>query len=44
MKLAQRILVTARAFVVGILLMPLTPFAMAWLFWGEGDDEGEDNQ
>lgn len=39
----QRILVTALAFVVGVLLMPLTPFAMAWLFWGESD-EGEDGQ
>lgn len=43
MKLAQRIPVTALAFVVGIALMPLAPFLIAWLFWGEGDD-GEDNQ
>ena len=44
MKLAQRILVTALAFVVGVLLMPLTPVLMAWLFWGETDDDGEDGQ
>ena len=43
MKLAQRILITALAFWVGVLLMPLTPFALAWLFWGESDDE-EDGQ
>lgn len=39
MKLAQRILVTALAFWVGVLLMPLAPFLMAWMFWGESDDE-----
>jgi hypothetical protein len=44
MKLAQRILITALAFVVGIALMPLAPFLMAWLFWGETDDDGEDGQ
>ena len=44
MKLAQRILVTALAFWVGVLLMPLTPVLMAWLFWGETDDDGEDGQ
>ena len=44
MKLAQRILITTLAFCVGILLMPLAPFLMAWLFWGEGDDDGEDGQ
>ena len=44
MKLLQRILITALAFVVGVLLMPLAPFAMAWLFWGESDDDGEDGQ
>lgn len=43
MNLFQRILVTALAFVVGIALAPLAPFAMAWLFWGESDDE-EDGQ
>ena len=43
MKLLQRILVTAFAFWVGVLLMPLTPFLMAWLFWGESDEE-EDGQ
>ena len=43
MRLLQRILVTALAFVVGVLLMPLTPFLMAWLFWGESDEE-EDGQ
>ena len=43
MKLATRILVTALAFVVGIALMPLAPFAMAWLFWGESDEK-EDGQ
>lgn len=44
MKLAQRILVTALAFWVGVLLMPLTPFAVAWHFWEEMDEDGEDNQ
>ena len=43
MRLAQRILVTALAFVVGIVLAPLAPFAMAWLFWYESD-EREDGQ
>lgn len=43
MKLAQRILVTALAFVVGVLLMPLAPVLMAWLFWGESE-EREDGQ
>lgn len=38
MKIAQRILITALAFVVGIALMPLAPFLMAWLFWGESDE------
>jgi hypothetical protein len=40
-KLLQRILVTALAFWIGVLLMPLAPFAMAWLFWGESDEEDE---
>ena len=44
MKLFQRILTTALAFCVGVLLMPLAPFAMAWLFWGESDEDGEDGQ
>lgn len=44
MNLLQRILITALALVVGIALMPLTPFLMAWLFWGETDDDGEDGQ
>ena len=39
MKLATRILTTALAFVVGIAMMPLTPVLLAWLFWGETDDE-----
>lgn len=39
MRLAQRILVTALAFWIGIALMPLAPFLMAWLFWGETDGE-----
>ena len=43
-KLAQRILVTALAFWIGVLLMPLTPVLMAWLFWGETDEDGEDGQ
>lgn len=43
-KLLQRILITALAFVVGVLLMPLTPVLMAWLFWGESDKDGEDGQ
>lgn len=42
MKTATRILTTALAFIVGIALMPLAPFLMAWLFWGESDDDGED--
>ena len=42
--LLQRILITALAFVVGIALAPLTPVLMAWLFWGETDDDGEDGQ
>jgi hypothetical protein len=41
MRLFQRILVTALAFWVGVLLMPLAPFAMAWLFWGEGEEDGQ---
>ena len=44
MRFLQRILITALAFVVGIALAPLTPFAMAWLFWGESDEDGEDGQ
>lgn len=44
MKLLQRILITALAFVVGIALMPLAPVLMAWLFWGESDEDGEDRQ
>lgn len=43
MKLMQRILVTALAFWIGILLMPLAPFAMAWISWGESDRK-EDGQ
>jgi len=39
----QRILIAALAFVVGIALMPLTPFLMAWLFWCESD-KVEDGQ
>lgn len=42
MNLLQRILITALAFCVGIALMPLTPFLMAWLFWSESDDDWED--
>ena len=38
MKLATRILTTALAFVIGIPLMPLTPFLLAWLIWGEEDE------
>lgn len=38
-RLLQRILITALAFVVGIALMPLTPVLLAWLFWDETDDE-----
>ena len=41
MNLFQRILVTALAFVVGIALAPLTPVMMAWLFWGETDEDGQ---
>lgn len=44
MKLLQRILVTALAFVVGIALMPLTPVLMAWLFWEESDEGEVENQ
>ena len=44
MKLFQRILITALAFWIGVLLMPLAPVLMAWLFWGETDDDGEDGQ
>ena len=44
MKLAQRVLITAGAFWIGILLMPLAPFLMAWMFWGESDEDGEDGQ
>jgi hypothetical protein len=29
---------------VGIALAPLAPFAMAWLFWGETDEDGEDEK
>lgn len=43
MKLFTRIIITALAFTVGILLMPLTLFLMAWLFWGE-TDERKDGQ
>ena len=43
-RLAQRILITALAFWVGVLLMPLAPFLMAWLFWGETDEDGENGQ
>lgn len=43
MNLAQRILITALAFWIGVLLMPLAPFLMAWLFWGECE-EREDGQ
>jgi hypothetical protein len=39
-RLAQRILITSLAFVVGIALMPLAPVLMAWLFWSEADDGG----
>ena len=42
MKLLTRILITALAFWVGVLLMPLAPFLMAWMFWGETDEDGED--
>lgn len=41
MNFLQRILITMLAFVVGIALMPLTPFLMAWMFWGETDDEDD---
>ena len=45
MRILQRILITALSFAVGIALMPLAPFLMAWLFWGESDeDKREDNQ
>ena len=44
MNILQRILIAALAFVVGIALMPLTPVLMAWLFWGESEDDGEDWQ
>ena len=44
MKLLQRILVMALAFWVGVLLMPLAPFLMAWMFWGESDEDGRDGQ
>lgn len=42
MRLAQRILVTALAFWIGVLLMPLAPFAMAWLFWCESDEREDE--
>ena len=42
MKIAKRILVTALAFWIGVLLMPLAPFAVAWLFWEEMDENVED--
>lgn len=44
MKLFLCIFLTALAFVVGIALMPLAPFLMAWLFLGETDDDGEDGE
>ena len=44
MKLSQRILITALAFVVGVLIMPLAPFLMTWIFWGETDENGEDRK
>lgn len=44
MNILQRILIAALAFVVGIALMPLTPVLMAWLFWGETDEDGRDGQ
>ena len=44
MNLLRRILITALAFAVGVLLMPLTPVLLAWLFWGETDDDGEDKE
>ena len=39
MKLFQRILVTALAFWIGVLLMPLAPFLMAGKCWGEPGEE-----
>lgn len=42
MRPLQRILITALAFAVGIVLAPLAPFAMAWLFWGESGKDGEE--
>ena len=44
MRLLQRILITTLAFVIGIALMPLAPFLMAWLFWGESDEDWEDGR
>jgi len=44
MKLATRILVTALAFVVGVMLMWTMPFLSAWAIWGETDEDGENNQ
>lgn len=44
MNLLQRILITALAFWIGVLLMPLAPFAMAWLFWGESDEDEKDGK
>ena len=44
MNLATRILITSLAFLVGIAMMPLAPFLMAWLFWDETNDEEEDVQ
>ena len=42
MRLLKRILITALAFWIGVLLMPLAPFLMAWMFWGETDEEEEE--
>lgn len=40
-RLFQRIIITAHAFWIGVLLMPLAPFLFAWLFWGETDEDGQ---
>lgn len=44
MNLLRRILITALAFWIGVLLMPLAPFLMAWIFLGETDEDREDGQ
>ena len=42
MSLARTFGIVALAFCVGVLLMPLAPFALAyiaWFDWKDGDDE-----